>query len=213
MEEVQNEMRENQESKKLLRNARALERQAKRPQLTIYDNEPKPTVSGGEAGLKRVVGAGRRKKAAAAAAEVAAEAEPAEREDDDIADKEGKAFAKHLRKLKGKKFLDAFHRGLMSAADSASDEEGKMEGGRLVPNAVAPVAYGNTPQAPASFERNSVILDREAPTLAGAGGAVLAGGRKKRAPSARGQAIAQLMKTHKMTLAEASKYLKEHSSA
>jgi hypothetical protein len=204
MEEIQASMRENQMSKKLLRDSRQLEKQAQKPQLAMYDNEPKPTVpaiSGGQAGLKRIVGAGRSKK-------MKESNEMIHKGGNEMASKEGREFAKHLRKLKGKEFLDAFHKGLMEAA-SDSDEE--MEGGRLVPNAVAPVSTQTPPQAPASFVRNSVSLDREAPTLAGAGKrGKKTGAGEKRAPSARCQLVAQLMKSHKMTLPEASKYLKEH---
>jgi hypothetical protein len=232
MEEVQDSMRKNQKSKMLLRDARAMELMGKKPQLAIYDNELEPTLSGagagGEAGLNRVVGAGKRRARKAKGGEMPEPASPPS-ETEGVADKEGREFAKHIRKLKGKKFLDAFHRGLMAAADGDSDVE--MEGGALVPGGVAARTTGNPPQAPASFTRNSVSLDREAPTLAGAGNLTihheaptLAGAgnltihhegaakpKTKRAPSARGAAISKMMKEHGVSLGEASKMLKKMS--
>jgi hypothetical protein len=132
---------------------------------------------------------------------------------------------------------------------------GQALGGQDVPpGGVAPMAYGNAPQAPASFARNSVGMGRPAgagKALLGRpghgtfqGGAVMkqsakdredeklgmevamlkkkggamkgcaataCGGASKR--SARGQAIAKLMKEKGMTLPQASKYLKENGGA
>jgi hypothetical protein len=153
--------------------------------------------------LKRVVGAGKRRTRKSKGGEMPEPASPPS-ESDEMADKEGREFAKHLAKLKGKKFLDGFHKGLMAAAGEEEISGGAMPPTPIVPPGGVPaVASGNPPQAPASFVRNSVSLDREAPTLKGA-----AKPKAKRAPSARGQMIAQLMKEHGLTLGEASKRLK-----
>jgi hypothetical protein len=112
---------------------------------------------------------------------------------------------------------------------------GSATGGQDVPpGGMAPVAYGNVPQAPASFKRNTVGMGR-------AGGGKLkvlhegmvhgggplhlehegngrSGGRKAmpkeaKKSSQRGQMISRLMKEHGMTLGQASKHLKEHGGA
>lgn len=118
---------------------------------------------------------------------------------------------------------------------------GQGLGGQDVPpGGLAPIAYGNTPQAPASFARNTIGMGRPAgagmyggamPAGAGMvcstkerggakallgrpghgtqqGGVVSGGGR-----SARGQAIAKLMREKGLTLGQASKHLKEHGSS
>ena len=63
MEQIQNKLRLAQRAKNEMANARAMEKQAQRPQMLAYDNEPVPTepqpMSGGDAGLARVIGAGR----------------------------------------------------------------------------------------------------------------------------------------------------------
>ena len=86
---------------------------------------------------------------------------------------------------------------------------GQALGGQDVPpGGVAPVAYGNAPQAPSSFKRNTVGgMVRKAPATAPA--AMKGTGAR----SARGQAIAKLMREKNMTLPEASRYLKQHGSA
>lgn len=68
MEQIQNQLRMTQTAKNKLANMRALELESKHPQLTAYDNQPEPSEpiygsgSGGEAGLRRIVGTGRRAK-------------------------------------------------------------------------------------------------------------------------------------------------------
>jgi hypothetical protein len=91
---------------------------------------------------------------------------------------------------------------------------------------VAPRAYGNVPQAPASFERNTVgmghcdyrgagiISGLNIPIISGLAGMFgLGKEKKKRAPSARNQAIAKLMREKGMSLGQASSYLKQHGSS
>lgn len=113
---------------------------------------------------------------------------------------------------------------------------GQALGGQDVPpGGLAPIAYGNTPQAPASFQRNTIGMGRPAgagmygegmvcstkanggaKALLGRpghgtqqGGAMCGGGAR----SARGQAIAKLMREKGMTLGQASKHLKEQGSS
>jgi hypothetical protein len=78
---------------------------------------------------------------------------------------------------------------------------------QLTPNAVAPVAYGNAPQAPASFRRNTVGMGKPDTKCGMTGGAKVKAPRK---PSARGAMISKLMKGSGMTLGQASKYIKEN---
>ena len=203
--------------------ARAMEKLSQRPQLAAYDAEPEPTMVPESARVERVVGAGRAgagkrrgKKAAAVAVE--------EPHMDNEAEAEGVAFARHLKKLKGKKFFDAFHKGIMSGGamemeekeESSSEEE--MEGGALPPMPIVPPggvrarARGNPPQAPPSFEKNNVLLDvaaREEADVPAAGAGMCGSGKSKSASrSARGQMIAKLMREEGLTLPQASKKLK-----
>jgi hypothetical protein len=116
------------------------------------------------------------------------------------------------------------HSMMMSAR---MGERGAALGGQDVPfNGIAPVAYGNPPQAPASFARNTVGMGRSGGAKSGgamcgsekSGGAMMmekiaemeGGAKKKRMPSARNQEISRLMKTKGMSLPEASRHIKEH---
>jgi hypothetical protein len=106
---------------------------------------------------------------------------------------------------------------------------GGARGGQdLLPGALAPRAYGNVPQAPASFQRNTVGMGKHSqmegggpisslgiPLISNIAGIFGLGKEKKakRAPSARNQAIAKLMREKHMSLGEASAYLKKHGSA
>jgi hypothetical protein len=84
---------------------------------------------------------------------------------------------------------------------------GAGTGGQDVPpGGLAPVAYGNVPQAPASFQRNTVGMGKLTITH---------GGQKKakRPASHRQQVVAQVMREKGMKLGEASKYVKEHGLA
>jgi len=297
MEEVQNTMRATQGRKLALRDARALERFAKHPQLADSnfivpmdpdhgigeDGAPIPLsqlkgsgMSGGEAGLQRIIGKGKGKKMMMEGASNGMM--------EGGAMHEGKMFGKQMKDTHGKdssaKFLESavgkdlmmkmgtmkggafskeFRKGFMEAmkdedeALSYSAKRGKgkdmMYGetpggdglevsharmmssrfgnrgaalsGQDVPvGGLAPVAYGNAPQAPASFQRNSVGMGRAA-AMKGMGkleievkhgDEMMEGGamKKKRQPSARNIAISKLMRGKGMTLAEASRYIKEH---
>lgn len=88
-----------------------------------------------------------------------------------------------------------------------------LGGSDVPPNGIAPVAYGNAPQAPASFKRNTVGMGRPRKAL-GADGHGMAPAPKmvgSGARSARGQLISKLMRENKgMTLGQASKHIKEN---
>jgi hypothetical protein len=105
------------------------------------------------------------------------------------------------------------HAKMMSASFG---NRGAAISGQDVPmGGLAPVAYGNAPQAPASFERNTVGMGRHVGMRGGASKACVdaameGGAKKKRMPSARNQAISRLMKEKGMSLAEASRHIKEH---
>lgn len=90
-----------------------------------------------------------------------------------------------------------------------------LGGSDVPPNGVAPMSYGNVPQAPASFRRNTVGMGKPRKAL-GADGHGLAPAPKmvgSGARSARGQMISRIMKERGLSLGQASKYLKEHGSA
>jgi hypothetical protein len=110
MEQIQNEMRANQGKKNSLANRRAMELEAKHPQLSEFDNQPEPTEpmrGGGDAGLARVVGSGKRKMKKM---EMMAEAMP----EMSGGAKQGKMLAEHLRKLHGEGFFQDFWKGFTS---------------------------------------------------------------------------------------------------
>nr|WPF46804.1 MAG: hypothetical protein [Lake Baikal virophage 12] len=109
MEQIQNEMRANQGKKNSLANRRAMELEAKHPQLSEYDNQLEPTEpmrGGGDAGLARVVGSGKRKSKKM---EMMVEDEPMSG-----GAKQGKMLATHLRKLHGEGFFQDFWKGFTS---------------------------------------------------------------------------------------------------
>lgn len=314
MEQIQNEMRANQGKKNSLANRRAMELEAKHPQLSEFDNQPEPTEpmrGGGDAGLARVVGSGKRKSKKMEMMVEAPEMSGGA--------KQGKMLAEHLRKLHGEGFFQDFWKGFTSvlrpvaqvasvlpipgvqqAAQLASGvlggAKGKCEmcgykkcrcsggmimkgrpepvkygrpqdqpyyqeqmakrgmgragagragagmcggnnqiahantegnraglagqalGGQdLPPHSVAPLTYGNTPSAPASFARNTVGMGRAGAGMAGAGMAGASNGmmkmKKARAPTARGAMVSKLMKENGMSLGEASRYIKQHGLA
>lgn len=113
-------------AKRELAAARALELEAKHPQLSVYENEVEHispvAVGGGAAGIARVVGAGKKKRAAKVTkamkkAEMESESEGEEMEGKEMAGgahKQGKMLAEHLEKLHGAGWLTDFAKGLMS---------------------------------------------------------------------------------------------------
>lgn len=251
---------------------RAMEKQMQRPQMMSDGNQlPDPKKGGGEMGLKRVVGAGRRgRRKAVVEAEVKEEMKGCS--DGEMvkggAKHQGKMLGEHLVKLHGQGFFDDFAKGFMSVIKPIASVVGAIAPGpigsvakmisggagvgkynpdpqgievaharidsQLNPGAIAPVAYGNAPQAPASFKRNTVGMGKLSITHGGAKGrksapvvnvvdvdvseeemmpparkqkkAVSAGDKRK----VRGALISKLMKSKGMTLAQASKYIKEN---
>lgn len=289
------------EAKRNMAQSRAMELQAKHPQLSAHSAEVEENspvaLSGGDAGLARVVGKGRRRKAPAKSRSPSPMAHggtngkmetvkmATEGEMHGGASKQGKMLADHLEKVHGAGWLRDFAKGLMSGVKAVGDvvgmvpgpvgmigklakgaiEYGEREGARAAeggarrrgrprkvmsqmlhggasmapysnqiahapvedpsvgmpgsarggqdvpPGGVAPIAYGNVPQAPPSFKRNTVGMGKL--TITHGGASHMDGGKKKRAPSARNMAIAKLMKEKGMSLPEASAYLKKHGSA
>lgn len=252
MEEVQNEMRANRGKKEVMRDMRAMEKMARHNQLERHSNQLVPQApngmppsgsnlrklnglgSGGEAGLARVIGKGRRRKAAAAEPE----SESSDGEMEGGRKYMGKMLAKHLEETHGGRYMRKFMKGMgMSGGGGIEVEHAMMSpappvrGGRggqnVPPGGVAPRAYGSAPQAPVSFERNSVGMGMTCSSNAGSGklqithdddmaGAgklsITHGEGKPKRTNARGQMISKLMKEKGMTLPEASRYLKEHGS-
>lgn len=169
MEQIQNEMRMNQGKKNAMANLRAVERQRKMPQnMMSTELEPSSKMSGGAAGLARVVGTGRKRGGAKRAESVSSMSSG-----EGGARHMGKMMYEHLAKLHGQGYADKFMgvggaapRGLppmgvevlharMSPARVGLPGSG-LGGQDVPPGGVAPVAYGSAPQAPAQFQRNSV---------------------------------------------------------
>ena len=228
-------MRMNRRSKEALRDSRALEKMERHSQLDRYSNQlipsdpsglPHKMRGGGDAGLARIVGKGRRKM---------------KKEEEEMSSDEeleggrkfmGKMLAKHLMDQHGEKYLKKFAKGLMRGgagidvehsfmSPAGVGERGSALGGQDVPpGGVAPQAYGSPPQAPASFQRNTVgmgmlhIKHEGGAMPKGAGKLEIThGGAKPKRSNARGQMISKLMKEKGMSLPEASRFLKEHGSA
>lgn len=214
--------------------ARALERLAKHPQTASPSPGPAVAIAkrvsgGGDAGLARLVGNGKKKM-------------PKEEEmdsDDEMemleggARHQGKALLRHLSALHGAGYAKEFMEGMMDRDEVEEKPKRKVRGGAgmfavseapksvpglpasgatVAPGAMAPTAAGAVPFAPASFKRNTVGMGKSKVGSTAvvhsmpAEVAAIKGGKR----TERGQKIAKLMKEHKMSLAEASRYLKEH---
>lgn len=184
MEEIQNTMRDNQSKLNRLGKSRAMEKQLRHPQL-MDSNMLEPSTDdvihgkgGGDAGLARVVGSGRRGRPRKVTGGAAPEEGPKQL---------ARKLLQQLRTIHGGAFVAEFRSGL----DSESDEEeapkrrrggaapmsappqglevghammsvpfqkSQAVGQQVPPGGLAPRAYGSAPQAPASFARNSVML-------------------------------------------------------
>lgn len=130
------------------------------------------------------------------------------------------------KKMKGRgrprKMAGGAGGGTTSAPPAGFEVEHAMADSQVAPNTRPAIAYGNPPQASPAFKKNTVGMGMKGCGIArdvecmaaGAGmagaGAPAGAGKKKRAPSARNMLISKLMKGKGMSLAEASKYLKEH---
>jgi hypothetical protein len=132
----------------------------------------------------------------------------------------GRMLKEHIEKLHGGRYAQRFMRGAgaeigavlgrpngreVAHAVMTGPVAGRARGGEnLVPGAVAPVALGNPPQAPASFKRNTIEMAR-AGDMTGSG--MSGAGMSKR--QERGRQIAQIMREKNCSLAEASRMLKQ----
>ena len=217
---------------------RALEYAAQKPQLLIYDNEPKPIEGmgaheGGEKGIARLIG--RRKapkmKGAGLMDDLGMVGDlmsqsfkrmfGGAKEDDEMScecEMKTEHKGRKMPKVKGSG-------GGVQQIVHASMSSGKVglpgaarTGAQVPPGGVAPVAYGNPPQAPKGYIRNSVMLDRAARGEVVGSGAVGGGAVGGAAPSTaskraeRGRKIAMIMREKGMTLGQASAWLKAHGS-
>lgn len=189
-----------------------------------------------EAGLQRVIGTGKKRGGYVPDSNRINNAAGGGKGDEsDSSDEEmeggrkymGKMLAKHLSDVHGGRYLKKFLKGMggievahAQQSPAMAGQAGAALGGQDVPpGGVAAVAYGNPPQAPASFKRNTVGLGRGADAAAtGRGkltithGGAACGGAKPKRTNARGQAIAKLMRERGCSLAEASRMLKEMQS-
>lgn len=171
-------MRANQGKLNALGKSRAMEKQLQAPQL-MDSNLLEPTTNAviegkgmsEDARMKRVVG-GRKKKGSSNGVMMGG----AESEAMSL----GKKLAAQLKEKHGASFFDDFHKGLMyggagpisapppgvevshaSLSPAKMGLAGQALGGQDVPpGGIAPKAYGSVPQAPASFERNTVGMGR-----------------------------------------------------
>jgi hypothetical protein len=121
---------------------------------------------------------------------------------------EQKVLAGMTRKGRGRPRKMAGGFGGTTSAPMGREVDHGLADSQLAPNTVAPVAYGNPPQAPASFRKNTVGMGKPAGKCGMTGGA-----KAPRKPSARGAMISKLMKEKGMTLGQASKHIKEHGGA
>ena len=268
MEEIQNEMRVNQSAKNSMRNVRAMERMAQRKNYTKYDPSLEPLDPSGmppsgsnlkklnglgkgganEAGMQRVIGAGRKKKCGgyvpgsnrinnAAGGGKGDESESSDEEMEGGRKYMGKMLAKHLTEMHGGRYMQKFLKGMggIEVGHAPQSIQPGAGGQNVPPGGRAAVAYGNPPQAPASFKRNTVGMGKasDAPASGcgklqithGAGKleishggaapydskAAICGDGKPKRTNARGQMIAKMMREHGVSLAEASRMLKQQS--
>jgi hypothetical protein len=266
MEQRVAQMEEAHHGAKMLSDRRSLEKMGQRPHLHEDEiNGPANTIGrgGGEAGLARVVGAGKKPRKGRRNAVV-------EGASDGVmtggASLQGKMLGEHLMKLHGKGFFDDFAKGFMSVIKPVASVVGsvmpgpigavakmisggnkvnetpqgvEVEHARMPGNtpagAVPAVAYGNAPQAPASFKRNTVGMGKsmeavkrgrgrprkavpvaEEMEMSSSSEEEMKKPMKKKASgrkSARGAMVSKLMKTKGLSLGEASRYIKEHGLA
>lgn len=218
------------------------QRYEQNPQLFDANEETFAELRGSginDAGLARVIGKGR----AGGKRHKKEEMEEEEVLVEGGARKQGMELAKHLEELHGGAFMKEFIEGLSGSGKGMSSTtamrrnavvSGVEPSGSTVPKgALAPLAMGNAPQAPASFKRNSVGMGKGEMYGSGdlhivhkvhkgkgrAGGAkkmmlgedgkgqMMKGGKMSRAE--RGKKVSELMKKHGVSLGEASKMLKD----
>jgi hypothetical protein len=140
MEQVQNDMRRVGKAKEILAEDRAMELQSKRPQLKAesYMARPEPTEpqprGGGDAGLARLVGRGKKHSK-----------KQMEHESDDEMEgggkHQGKMLGEHLKQLHGAGFLSTFAKGLLSAMGEGRAGAG-MAGAGMAGAGVLEIRHG-----------------------------------------------------------------------
>ncbi len=179
--------------------ARALEELSKKPQLLeSAELKPKnPIIGGGEAGLKRVIGAGRKKVAPATAA-----AATLEQTADDLhahAKQQGRTLAEYIRKLRGGAYLQHF-------AEALRDYKGGCECGSGSPAAVRRKGKG-VEARPVNVEIiNNAVPTQSAPEESATKNKRVVKPNDKR--RIRGALMSKLMKEKGMSFAEASRHIK-----
>jgi hypothetical protein len=183
MEQLQEEMRQNQGKLNTLSNRRAMEKQMQKPQMmlpTELEPSSEKYSGGGEAGLRRVVGAGRRKKPSMEVMEEGGTNGHMEGGANAMA----KSLMQQMVRIHGPDFTRQFMEGLNAHANEtrggaaprtvntpggnetiharmSTSMPGRPSGGENVPpGGIAPIAYGSPPQAPASFKRNTVGMGK-----------------------------------------------------
>lgn len=143
------------------------------------------------------------------------ESESESETDSDSAEGAGRMLGQTLHKLHGGRYLAAFHRGMAGGIQTGAYEgEGKSLHAEANRAAVSEASMDSHRGAGHSGGIGmGGAMSGGAPS-----GGMAVGGKKKRAAAgpndkrrARGAKISHLMKSKGMTLAEASKYLKEHS--
>ena len=200
----------------LLSDRRAMEKQAQHPQrlgmgkmgrkkmdmdstplhLDIEKEESPSVVVAPEQRLKRLVGHGKKKASKKQLQEVGKEALSLHKKEHSVLEEEsssdedaklqGGMLYRHLKSKYGDKHTKSFVKGF-------KEGEGGLSGGNM---GIDPITgdsiVGRVANPPPSFKRNTVGMGKP-------------DGRK-----ARGQAISRLMKEKGMSLAEASRHIKEH---
>lgn len=169
MEETQTALRASQPLLLEMRDARAMEKLSRHPQLMgpnqLKATVEKPAVGGGEAGLKRVVGRGRGRPPMTKVPNRPAESVELRDDADDIrehAEEQGKRLASELHQIRGGAYMKHFMKGMgyaRSRSSSPGSAPNTLHGGIGVLPDIEP-GYGNPPQAPASFERNTVGMGK-----------------------------------------------------
>lgn len=179
MEETQTALRAARSLLLDKRDARAMEKLARKPQLMgsnqLVATVPKPMTGGGEAGLRRVAGSGRGRPRMEKLPNRPAESAELREDADELREhavSEGRRLAEELHKIRGGAYMKHFMSGMgkleiTHGDESSSDEEMKgcgkppMHGGVGVLPDIVP-GYGNPPQAPQSFQRNTVGMGKAA---------------------------------------------------
>lgn len=198
MEQRQKQLEFAHAVQKKLADLRGLEKLSQHPQMAEghpgAETVAETRRGGGEAGLQRVIGGAKKSKAPKQVA-------PKESQSD--ARSQGRMLAEHFGKMYGGAYMSDFMEGYKSHQLPAG-------GQTVAPGAVAPLAFGGVPQAPESFRRGDDPLMERGKHPKEYETTQVVGGAKPRRTNARAQAMGKLMREQKMSMADASRYLKEH---